>query len=53
LIGKAEGWGIGPGSSLHGLSIKVGALTGAQLQKLLRSLPDGMTYELSCEKEEG
>ena len=53
LIGKVEGWGIGPGSSLHDLSIKVGSLTGAQLQKLLRALPDGMTYELSCEKEEG
>jgi hypothetical protein len=53
LIGKVEGWGVGPASSLHDLSIKVGLLTGAQLQKLLRSLPDGMTYELSCEKEEG
>jgi hypothetical protein len=53
LIGKVEGWGVVPGSSLHDLSIKVGSLTGAQLQKLLRALPDGMTYELSCEQEEG
>jgi hypothetical protein len=53
LIGKVEGWGIGPGASLRELSIKVGSLTGAQLQKLLRALPDGMTYELECKKEEG
>lgn len=53
LIGKVEGWGIGPGASIRDLSIKVSSLTGAQLQKLLRALPDGMTYELECKKEDG
>jgi hypothetical protein len=52
LLGKVEGWGIGPGASLQDLSIKVGSLSGAQLQKLLRALPDGMTYELERKKEE-
>jgi len=30
----------------------VSAATGAQLQNLLKKLPDGMTFELSLEKEE-
>jgi hypothetical protein len=53
LIGKVEGWGIGPATNLRAVSIKVAGATGAQLQKLLRSLPDGLTYELNLEKEEG
>lgn len=52
LIGKIESWGIGPGSSVRDLSLKVNSLTGAQLQKLLRGLPDGLSYELNCNKEE-
>lgn len=52
LIGKVEGWGIGPGTQVRQLSIKIGSLTGAQLQKLLRNLPDGLTYELDLQKED-
>ena len=52
LIGRVEGWGIGPGAEVRDLSLKINALTGAQLQKLLRGLPDGMSYELTCQKEE-
>ena len=52
LIGKVEGWGIGPATSVRSVNIKLSAATGAQLQKLLRGLPDGLTYELSLEKEE-
>jgi len=78
LIGKLEGWGIGPASPVHGIllistgsansrlvealkivgeinsevSIKVSAATGAQLKELLKKLPDGMTFELSLEKED-
>jgi len=52
LIGKLEGWGIGPATSLKEVTLKVSAASGAQLQKLIRSLPDGMTYELSLQKEE-
>jgi hypothetical protein len=52
LIGKVEAWGVGPGSSVRDLSLKIDSLTGAQLQKLLRGLPDGLSYELNCQKEE-
>ncbi len=78
LIGKLEGWGIGPASSVHAVhlssvsnansrlvealkivgdatsevSIKVSAATGAQLKELLKKLPDGMTFDLSLEKED-
>lgn len=77
LIGKLEGWGVGPASPVHEIrlssigsansrlvealkivgevnsevSIKVSAATGAQLKELLKKLPDGMTFELSLEKE--
>ncbi|NJJ59488.1 MULTISPECIES: DUF499 domain-containing protein [unclassified Pseudomonas] len=78
LIGKLEGWGIGPAASVHAVhlssvsnangrliealkivgdatsevSIKVSAATGAQLKELLKKLPDGMTFDLSLEKED-
>jgi hypothetical protein len=52
LLGKVETWGIATGTQVQDLSLKVGRLTGAQLTKLLRSLPDGVTYELSLNKEE-
>ncbi|GLC93985.1 hypothetical protein Tamer19_33930 [Cupriavidus sp. TA19] len=57
LIGKLEGWGIGPATQVAEVSIKVTAangtqLSGAQLKELLKKLPDGMTFELSLEKEE-
>ena len=51
LIGKLEGWGIGPATPVAEVSIKVSAATGAQLKELLKKLPDGMTFELSLEKE--
>lgn len=53
LVGKVEGWGIGPATGVREVNVKVTAASGAQLQKLLRALPDGLTYELSLEKEEG
>jgi hypothetical protein len=52
LIGKLEGWGIGPATQVAEVSIKVSAATGAQLKELLKRLPDGMTFELSLEKED-
>ena len=51
LIGKLEGWGIGPATQVAEVSIKVSAANGAQLKELLKKLPDGMTFELSLEKE--
>lgn len=52
LLGKVESWGIGPGTQLQAMRLKVDNLTGAQLQDLLKKLPDGMTYELDVEKED-
>ncbi len=52
LLGKVESWGISTGTQVQDLSLKVGKLTGAQLTKLLRNLPDGVTYQLSLNKEE-
>ncbi|WP_199232438.1 DUF499 domain-containing protein [Azospirillum sp. TSH20] len=52
LIGKLEGWGIGPATQVAEVLIKVSAANGAQLKELLKKLPDGMTFELSLEKED-
>jgi hypothetical protein len=53
LIGKVEAWGIGPGTTVREVNLRVTASTGAQLQKVLRALPDGLTYELNLKKDEG
>ena len=54
LYAKAtDEWGINPGSQVTNVTISVDALTGAQLQKLLKNLPDGLTYALELDKEEG
>ncbi len=53
LIGKLEGWGIGPATPVKEVMLKVPAATGAQLKELLKKLPDGMTFELSLDKEDG
>ena len=52
LIGKIEGWGIGPATKVAEVSIKVSAATGAQLKDLLKKLPEGMSFELNLEKED-
>jgi len=52
LLGRIESQGIKPGTQLHNLDLKVDKLTGAQLQDLIKKLPDGMTYELGMEKEQ-
>ena len=51
LLGKIESWGIGTGTPVQDLALKVSSLTGAQLAALLRTLPDGITYELSLNRE--
>ena len=51
LLGKVESWGIGPGTQIQDMSLQVSDMTGAQLDKLLRTLPDGITYDLSLHKE--
>ncbi len=52
LIGKIEGWGIGPATKVAEVSIRVSAATGAQLKEMLKKLPEGMTFELNLEKED-
>jgi hypothetical protein len=52
LLGKVENWRIAPSTRVRNARIEVASLTGAQLSKLLTDLPDGITYELSLEKEE-
>ena len=51
LLGKIESWGIGAGTQVQDLALKIGSLTGAQLEALLKALPDGMTYELKLNRE--
>lgn len=51
LLGKIESWGIDAGTQVQDLALKVGSLTGAQLAALLRTLPDGITYELRLNRE--
>lgn len=50
LLNKVEGWGVKPTTTLRSATIKVTNLTGEQLNKLLKALPDGLKYELTVEK---
>jgi hypothetical protein len=52
LLGKIESWGITTGTQVQDVQLKVANLTGAQLNELLKKLPDGITYELTLNKEE-
>ena len=52
LLGKMESWGIGAGTQIREVSLQTSALTGAQLEALIRTLPDGIEYELSLKREE-
>jgi hypothetical protein len=52
LLGKVESWGITPGAQVQDVQLTVANLTGAQLNELLKKLPDGITYELTLNKEE-
>lgn len=45
-------WHVGPATTMRNVSIKVEKLTGAQLQQLIRNLPDGLAYGLDADKEE-
>ena len=52
LLGQVESWGIGPATSVSNIALKIGKMSGAQLQALIKHLPDGVTYALDLEKEE-
>lgn len=53
LIGKLEGWRIGPATPVREITLKISTATGAQLKELLKKLPDGMTFELHLDKADG
>jgi hypothetical protein len=53
LIGRLEGAGIGPATQVAAVSLRLSSATGAQLKDLLKNLPDGLTFELSLEREDG
>ena len=52
LLGQIESWGINAGSKVNKVSITAEHMNGAQLEKLLKELPDGVTYGLNLEKED-
>lgn len=53
LLGKVkDDWGVSTGTQVRSLTLKVDQLTGAQLEELIKKLPDGMTYGLDLEKED-
>jgi len=51
LLGKLESWGINPDVRVSNVNISIENLTGAQLQDLIKKLPDGVSYKLNLEKE--
>ncbi len=52
LLGKIEGWGIGQCTEVFEVRLQIDKATGAQLKKLIQSLPDGITYGLYLQKED-
>jgi hypothetical protein len=51
-MGQVEKWGINPATPVRDVTLRVTAATGAQLQKILRSLPDGLLYDLNLKKDD-
>lgn len=47
-----ETWHVGPTTTVRNLSLRVDKVTGAQLQELIRSLPNGLHYALDADKED-
>lgn len=52
LLGQVESWGIRPATTVSNVSLTIGKMSGAQLEQLLKHLPDGVTYGLDLEKED-
>lgn len=48
----ADTWLIGPATTVRNVSLRVDKLTGAQLQQLIKNLPDGLAYGLDVDKED-
>ncbi|HEX8359295.1 MAG TPA: hypothetical protein VF613_04280 [Longimicrobium sp.] len=52
LLSRVENLGVNAGTPVRDVSIRIDALSGAQLQKLIKALPDGVTYALDLATEE-
>jgi hypothetical protein len=52
LLGKLESWGVNTGDQVSNVKLSVNNMTGAQLQELIKKLPDGIAYGIEMEKEE-
>lgn len=52
LMAKLEHWGINKDSKVKEVKLSTSQLTGAQLEQLLKNLPDGATYSLDLDKEQ-
>ena len=53
LLGKMESWGVGAGTQIREVSLQTPTLTGAQLEALIRALPDGIEYALRLKRAIG
>jgi hypothetical protein len=51
LLGLVENWGVKPGTKLHKVVLSIETMNGAQLQKMLKDLPDGVKYGLELEQD--
>lgn len=51
LLGEVEKWGISAATNVSNVNLNVTKMTGAQLNELLKKLPDGVTYSLNLDKE--
>ncbi len=52
LMRVADSWRIGPATTVRNVSLRVDKLTGAQLQQLIKNLPDGISYGLDVDMED-
>ena len=51
LLGEVEKWGISAATNVSNVNLNISQMTGAQLNELLKKLPDGVTYSLNLDKE--
>ena len=51
LTGQLESWLVKPTTPVSNIRLCIDKMTGAQLDKFLKSLPDGFTYGLELDKE--
>jgi hypothetical protein len=52
LIGQLETWRVQPATPVRNITVTINEATGAQIDALLKKLPDGMVFGLKIEVEE-